>query len=1285
MLLKRPSGFAGFTTLWFGQVLSALGTRMTNFALSIWVWQQTGSATDLALLLFFAFGATVLFSPMAGALVDRWDRRLTLALSDAGAAGATAIMLILFLSGSAEVWHLFAVNFVIGAFLAFQLPAYYSTITLMMEKGRYPRANAMMFAVRSAPVIFAPGLAAAVLSATSIEAILLADVVSCVFGITAVLLVRMPAMPEPTEVETPNLWQDCLFGFRYMLARPPLARFEAVLFAINLFAAIGFVLLIPMILARGGSEIQLGIVQSIGAVGGVAGVLVLSALKPTRHKMFRMLVAMVAFSVLGRILYGVGDTFLLWGIALLFVHWCIPFIDGYAQSIWQEKVEPAAQGRVFGSRQFIEDLTVPIGALIAGPLVDHVVEPWFVEGQGGAESLGWLVGTGAGAGMALMFVVIGVLGVLVAVVGFAAPSVRNIETILPDFDEIEPPAQPARAPADDDELAGIPALALPFAKHADGSGAATSTVPVSLPPELAAPGATPGLAVLAGYVVLLHRYSGAVELACWAALPDDDDPPRKDPLDPMAGLRRLRLRLSPDPTWTDVLDETAAAYARCTSSSDSGLDDADIGLALVRRDGRLDGAIRYRTARYERADVERMAEHLRTLLDHVAGAPDEHLSNVSLLDAAGRHALAECNDTSSGYPRDASLPELFEQWADLTPDAVALCCDGLALTYAELDRRSNRLAHHLRAIGVDAEARVGLCLRSTADWIVGALAILKAAGTYVPLDPAYPRERIAYMCRDAQLRAVLLTGDVADAVPDGCGRLVAVDELEDELASRPAGRLGGAIDPDRLAYVMYTSGSTGQPKGVAVTHRNVVRLVRDTNYIDIRPDDGVAQAANISFDAATFEAWGALLNGARLVGIALEDLLVPDRLRHELLANEVDILFLTTSLARQIAADSPEVCASVRHLTFGGEQADAQMVARLRAACPDSEIVNAYGPTEGTTYSTTHRCDGELPDLGDAVPIGRPVSNTRAYVLDGYLQPMPAGLVGELYLGGDGVARGYLDRPRETADRFVPDPFADQPGGRLYRTGDLARQRPDGTIEFMGRVDNQVKVRGFRVEPGEIEQSLRASGGLRDVIVRSDVDERGEVRLVAYVVPEGDRDADEIRSDARRRLPEHMVPSAFVVLAHLPLNANGKIDAAALPPPPWSEADDRVLLAPRTETEEIVAAIWCEVLGLSGVDVRDNFFELGGRSLMATRVRSRLSAALGVELPLKLVLDQPTVASLASAADEQVAACAAGDAQAARGEAGIAPSGAAVSPLADVGTLADLLDRIESGVEPDVV
>ncbi|MET8364887.1 MFS transporter [Micromonospora sp. NPDC005252] len=453
MAFRRPSRFAGFTTIWFGQLLSALGTRMTNFALSIWVWDATGRAFDLTMLMAFAFGATVIFSPIAGALVDRWGRRLTIVLSDVGSAITTAVVLLLFLSGSVEVWHLYLVNLVTGAFLAFQLPAYQATITVMMEKGQYPRANAMMFAVRTIPVIFAPGFAAALLGLMDIKVILLIDALSYLVAIGAVLLVQLPPRPRSTQQNEGGFWYDTIYGFRYILASRAFTGLEAIMFAINVLAAVGFALLVPQILARTDSSTNaVGLVQTIGAVGGVAGALLLGLLPNTRHKIRRMLIAILVFSVLGRIVYGVGDSIIVWSVALLFLHLSIPFIDGYAQSVWQEKVEPSHQGRVFAARQFIEDLAYPGGTALAGIAADRWFEPMMRDGGPGVPYFGWLVGSGPGAGMGLIFVIVGLFGIGVAAAGFASPSIRRMEVDLPDYDEPTDPPAPLPSPSGTDEL-----------------------------------------------------------------------------------------------------------------------------------------------------------------------------------------------------------------------------------------------------------------------------------------------------------------------------------------------------------------------------------------------------------------------------------------------------------------------------------------------------------------------------------------------------------------------------------------------------------------------------------------------------------------------------------------------------------------------------------------------------------------------------------------------------------------------------------------------------------------
>ncbi|MEU5695026.1 MFS transporter [Actinosynnema sp. NPDC020468] len=449
-VVKRPSGFGAFTVMWAGQLLSALGTRMTNFALSIWVWQQTGSATDLSLMMFFAFGATVLFSPIAGSLVDRWSRRLTIVLSDVGSAVATFALLAMFLTGDVQLWQLYVVNLATGAFLAFQAPAYSSAITVMMDKGRYTRANAMMWAVRTLPVIFAPAFAATLLGFTGVKLILLLDGLSFVIAIGAVFLVSIPAIPK-ADGPRASLWSDSVYGFKYILARPGLVGLEIVLFTIGLFAAIGFAMLVPLVLARtGGSEASMGVVQSVGAFGGVLGGVLLGALKPPKKKITWVLTAILGFSILGRVVYGVGDSVVAWSAGLFFTHLFIPFIDGVGQTIWQEKVAPAVQGRVFAARQFLENLAIPIGLLVAGPVADTVFEPAMREGGPLADEFGWLVGTGPGAGMGLLCVLVGVLGIALAAWGFASRTIRDVEIDLPDHDATDGPiAASAAVPTDD--------------------------------------------------------------------------------------------------------------------------------------------------------------------------------------------------------------------------------------------------------------------------------------------------------------------------------------------------------------------------------------------------------------------------------------------------------------------------------------------------------------------------------------------------------------------------------------------------------------------------------------------------------------------------------------------------------------------------------------------------------------------------------------------------------------------------------------------------------------------
>ncbi|HEX8273730.1 MAG TPA: amino acid adenylation domain-containing protein, partial [Longimicrobiaceae bacterium] len=657
----------------------------------------------------------------------------------------------------------------------------------------------------------------------------------------------------------------------------------------------------------------------------------------------------------------------------------------------------------------------------------------------------------------------------------------------------------------------------------------------------------------------------------------------------------------------------------------------DLSLSLVATSRGLRGGLTYSTDLWEAATMRRLVGHFARLVEKASADPDAPLSEVALLDGAERRLLVEeWNRTERPYPRGVCIHELFEAQVRERPEAAALVWGGVELGYAELDARANRLAHHLRGLGVGPESRVGVLLERGPELIVAILAVLKAGGCYVPLDPGYPAERLALMLDDSSVRVLLSRSDVLFAARSGDLSVVLLDEAADALAAHPADAPRSGATAENLAYIVYTSGSTGRPKGVMVAHRHVVQLAVETDYVRFAPGDRVAQASNASFDALTFEAWGALMNGATLVGIPRDVLLSPAAFRDTLREQRITTLYQTTALLNQLSREQPDIFSPLREVLFGGQAADADSVRRLLKAGRPRRLLHVYGPTETTAWCSYEQVE-HVADDALTVSVGGPTGNQRIYLLDAALNPVPLGVPGEAYVGGDGVVRGYLDRPALTAERFLPDPFAPEPGTRMYRTGDRLRWRADGRLEFVGRVDEQVKVRGFRIEPGEIEATLTTCADVREarVIVRED--EPGEQRLVAYVV--GEADADAMRAHLRQSLPEYMVPAAFVSLPALPLTPTGKLDVKALPAPEWSSAGERHV-APRTPTEEVLAGIWADTLGLETVGATESFFDLGGHSLLATRVISQVRRVFGVEVPLRALFEGPTVAELAGRVEE---------------------------------------------------
>ncbi len=588
------------------------------------------------------------------------------------------------------------------------------------------------------------------------------------------------------------------------------------------------------------------------------------------------------------------------------------------------------------------------------------------------------------------------------------------------------------------------------------------------------------------------------------------------------------------------------------------------------------------------------------------------------------------------YRHDYCVPHLVAARASATPDAVAMAAGRQVLSYRELEAQANRLARHLRALGVERGDLVALCLDRSISYVVAALGILKAGAAYVPLDPAYPVERLAYILGDAGAPVVLTASELAARLPGGSWRVVTLDGDAMEIARQPATPPAIAMTADDLAYVVYTSGSTGQPKGARITHDSLLNLVywhRDA--FAVTPDDRATHLAGPAFDAAVWELWPYLTAGASVYLPDEATRVSPVTLRDWLVAWEITMAFLPTALAEEAMALAWPETTRLRLLLVGADTLHHYPSPTLPFA-----VVNNYGLTECAVVSTSGQVPPAAPDAqpGLSPSIGRPIANTEAYILDAALRPVPTGEPGELYIGGAGLAQGYHNRPDLTAERFIPHPFSDRPGARLYRTGDLARYLPDGQIQFMGRADEQIKIRGYRIEPAEIIAALNTHPAVRTSLVLAREDTPGDKRLVAYVVPLAPaatgaaRPADGALGDyLRARLPDYMVPARVVWLEALPLTPNGKVDRDALPAPDTSAGEEGdAFVAPRTGVEGRVATIVAGLLRLERVGVDDNFFMLGGHSLLGAQLIARVRDAFEVDLTLRSLFDAPTVAELAA-------------------------------------------------------
>lgn len=805
------------------------------------------------------------------------------------------------------------------------------------------------------------------------------------------------------------------------------------------------------------------------------------------------------------------------------------------------------------------------------------------------------------------------------------------------------------------------------------------------------------MALIAGLGVLLHRYSGQEDICIGTIIANRTTRQLEGLIGFFTNPLVLRVDLSGNPTFRELLhrvrETTLEAYAHQDLPFDMILKEVrtegylgytpwlqvkmllqnmpiptietpGLTIELLRAEGEaqadsdltlflwealegLGGIVGYNTDIFDESTVRRMIDHLSNTLEAATATPDERVAALPLMTLDEQQRLVvELNQTQADYPAGATIQELFIAQAKRSPRKVAVSFAGETLTYAELNARANQLAHYLQDRGIGPDVLVGIAIPRSLDLIVALLGVLKAGGTYLPLDPAYPPERLAFMMADAEIRVLLTVEELAGVLPPPDTLAIVLDNsvraaIGQESSEEPDNR----TEPEHMAYVIYTSGSTGQPKGVMITQRSLIQhTTAAIGHFKITPQDRVLQFASISFDTAAEEIYPCLLNGATLV-LRTDEMLSSVETFLQTCADEgITVLDLPTAywhtIIPELGLGDLQWPPDLRLIILGGEKAlPKQLQAWYVHAPTHIRLTNTYGPTETTIVVTLCDLNGKrAPVSATRAPIGKPIANTQVYVLDPHLQPVPVGVPGELYIGGDGLARGYLCRPGATAERFLPDPFRAVAGARLYRTGDLVRYLADDNIEFLGRVDHQVKIRGFRVELGEIEALLLQHSDVGEtVVVAHDVEhEPGSKQLVAYVVPATEQrpNIGDLRDSLKEKLPEHMVPSAFVLLDALPLTPSGKVDRRALPSPETAQHERKEYVAPEGPLEEKLAEIWSKILAVEKIGIYDDFFDLGGHSLTATQLIYHINKALQMDLSVRSIFEEPTIAGQALLIEE---------------------------------------------------
>lgn len=657
----------------------------------------------------------------------------------------------------------------------------------------------------------------------------------------------------------------------------------------------------------------------------------------------------------------------------------------------------------------------------------------------------------------------------------------------------------------------------------------------------------------------------------------------------------------------------------------------DLMLTVFEGKDDLPGLLEYSTDLFDAHTIARFAGHFKTLLANIAANPDQKISQLGYMTREELQQVFAYSGATTEYPGESSVCQLFEEQAQRTPGAPALVFGDQEFTYAQLNGKANQLARYLQNHGAHIEDRVAVYMERSAEAIIALLAILKSGGAYVAIDPAYPVDRIAFILNATYARLIITQENLAAKIPaEATVTTICIGRDWQVIEGANSSDLKLPISADNLAYIAYTSGSTGVPKGAAILHRAIVRLVRGSSYARLGPQENIVQFAPIAFDASTFEIWGCLLNGGRLV-------VAPGGVEHlgsVLRQNGITTAWLTAGLFHWMVEHQLNDLCAVPQLLAGGDVLSPNHVMKfLTAAGEQAVLINGYGPTENTTFTCCHPVR-KADQFAASVPVGPPIANTRVYVLDPQMNPVPVGVPGELFIGGDGLARCYWEAADLTAEKFVPDPYSARPGERLYHSGDRMRWLPNGILEFLGRMDNQIKIRGYRVELGEIESVLNSHPKIHESVVLAAGQASGDKSPVAYfsIRLPNEVTGEELRQHLRTKLPEYMIPSTFVPIVEFPLTVTGKIDRKALAALPVNELQKTISTPPRTTTEMVIAQIWSDVLGRKNIGVEDDFFELGGHSLLATQITLRLGDAFQIEdFPLSQLFESPTVAGLAAA------------------------------------------------------